>query len=164
MTTKELSYKAPVSKAVALGATSPDPGQPGCVIWSTTTGTPLYWDGSSWQSLYPIVSIGFYFPETSSSSKTVYRAKLQQAFSIAANLSGSVGSASANAAGTTTFTIKKNGSSIGTATWTAGNTVPSLATASGATQSFAVGDLLEVIYAGDTTLADPSLTLVMTRA
>lgn len=163
MTTKQLSLKAPVGLAVAIGATSPDPGSPGCTIWSTTTNTPLHWNGSSWQSLYPTVSVGFFYPGTSEDSKTLFRAKMQQAFSIPANMSGSAGGASANATGSTTITIKKNGSTVATATWSAGNSTPTLTTASGAVQTFAIGDLMEVIYSGDATLADPSLTLVMTR-
>jgi hypothetical protein len=50
MTTKQLGFRAPVSLAIAANATSPDPGFPGVWVWSSTTGTPLYWDGTAWKA------------------------------------------------------------------------------------------------------------------
>lgn len=51
MTIKDLAFRAPPSLAVAIGATTPNPGVPGVEIWSTTEGEKLVWNGSSWQSM-----------------------------------------------------------------------------------------------------------------
>lgn len=34
--------------AVAAGATTPDAGDPGALLWSTTEAAPMYWDGDVW--------------------------------------------------------------------------------------------------------------------
>lgn len=47
---KSLSPVGLPALAVALNATSPDPGYRS-VIWSTTTGGPLFWDGSKWAAV-----------------------------------------------------------------------------------------------------------------
>lgn len=38
-------------RAIAQGATSPDPGVAGVVVWSTTAGALLVWTGAAWQPL-----------------------------------------------------------------------------------------------------------------
>lgn len=48
MTTKQLSYKAPPQLAVAIGATTPNPGVNGVTIWSTIENSTLQWNGSNW--------------------------------------------------------------------------------------------------------------------
>lgn len=48
MTTKQLGFKAPLSLAIAAGATTPDPGSPGVEVWSTTTSQKMVWSGSAW--------------------------------------------------------------------------------------------------------------------
>lgn len=48
MTTQSLSFKAPPSLAVAIGATSPDPGKNGAQVWSTTALKVLEWRNGSW--------------------------------------------------------------------------------------------------------------------
>jgi hypothetical protein len=47
---QELTYVAPLRMPIAVGATTPDPGQP-CVVWSTSVGALIYWTGTSWQPL-----------------------------------------------------------------------------------------------------------------
>ena len=44
---KDLSHRALLQRAVADGATTPDPGSPGWA-WSTTENAPVYWSGSAW--------------------------------------------------------------------------------------------------------------------
>lgn len=51
MTTKDLGFRAPPSLAVAVGATTPNPGVSGALIWSTTASAPLVWDGSKWAAI-----------------------------------------------------------------------------------------------------------------
>jgi hypothetical protein len=46
------------SVAVAVGATTPNPGYP-AVIWSTTTSGVMWWNGTSWQSVAPLASPTF---------------------------------------------------------------------------------------------------------
>jgi hypothetical protein len=51
MTTKSLRFERPVQLAVALGATTPNPGETGVVIWSTTTSSLLVWTGTQWSGI-----------------------------------------------------------------------------------------------------------------
>jgi hypothetical protein len=49
MTTKQLSFKAPPQLAIAVGATTPDPGINGVTVWSTTANALVHWDSNSWE-------------------------------------------------------------------------------------------------------------------
>lgn len=53
MATKILTYQAPLSLAIAAGASTPNPGFAGVEVWSSTLGRLVYWDGSNW---HPIAS------------------------------------------------------------------------------------------------------------
>lgn len=83
---------------------------------------------------------------------------------FAAGLSSSVASAGTAATGSTVLTIKKNGSSVGTITFGAGQSTGVFAMAS--QQSFASGDVLSVHNQGsaDATLADISFSIRGTRS
>lgn len=48
MATKSLGFQSLLSLAVAEGATTPDPGQPGVWAWSTTLSRPVHWNGTRW--------------------------------------------------------------------------------------------------------------------
>lgn len=48
---KELSFQKPLSLAIAEGATTPDPGQAGVTVWSTTLSKLVYWTGSIWTAV-----------------------------------------------------------------------------------------------------------------
>lgn len=50
MTIQQVSIVAPVSRAIAAGATTPNPGYLGAEVWSTTTNTMMRWNGASWQA------------------------------------------------------------------------------------------------------------------
>lgn len=50
---KELIFQKPLTLAIAEGATTPDPGQAGVVVWSTTLGKPVHWDGAKWMPSDP---------------------------------------------------------------------------------------------------------------
>ena len=87
-----------------------------------------------------------------------------RAVSFAANFSGSRGTLSANPTATATYTVKKNGSSIGTVAVSTGG-VFTFATSGGAAQSFAAGDRMtvEAPSPADSTLANVGLTFAGTR-
>lgn len=87
-----------------------------------------------------------------------------RAVSFGANFSGSYGTLSANPTATATYTVKKNGTSIGTVAVSTGG-VFTFATSGGASQSFAAGDrmTIEAPSPADTTLADVGLTFAGTR-
>lgn len=48
---KELSFQKPLSLAIAEGATTPDPGQAGVTVWSSTLNRLVYWTGSIWMAV-----------------------------------------------------------------------------------------------------------------
>jgi hypothetical protein len=51
MTMRDQTFRAPLQLAVASGATTPNPGQDGVIIWSTTTSSHLIWHGTAWAAL-----------------------------------------------------------------------------------------------------------------
>ena len=57
MTTRQLSFQAPPSLALAVGATTPNPGVAGATAWSTTLGKLVAWNGTSWQLTTPAGSV-----------------------------------------------------------------------------------------------------------
>lgn len=81
------------------------------------------------------------------------------AFSLPAGLTGSFAKSSAAATSNSTFTIYKNGSSIGTILFGAGASAGTITFS--AQQTFAPGDLLQIIAPSpqDTTLANIAITL-----
>lgn len=79
-----------------------------------------------------------------------------------ANFGGSrAASASATATASTTFTVKKNGSSIGTIVWGVGAATATFTTSGGAAQNMVAGDVLTIVgpVSPDATLADIAITL-----
>ncbi len=42
------TFQLPMSMALAIGATTPNPGAPGARVWSTTVDAVLVWDGAMW--------------------------------------------------------------------------------------------------------------------
>jgi hypothetical protein len=82
-----------------------------------------------------------------------------RAFTLPASLTGSQGDAGTAAGASTVFSIKKNGTEFGTATWATSGTDATFAAASSTT--FAVGDILSIVAPAsvDSTLADISITL-----
>lgn len=56
MTGKAYNFAAPPAMAIAVGATTPNPGVSGAAVWSTTAGKVLIWDGSTWAD--PAASAG----------------------------------------------------------------------------------------------------------
>lgn len=87
-----------------------------------------------------------------------------RAHNFASNFAGSEGKAKTASTGTATFTVKKNGTSIGTVVFTSASTA-TFTTTSGATETLAAGDLLEIVAPSspDATLAGVRITLFGTR-
>lgn len=53
---KGLEYKSLVSAAIAANATTPNPGIAGVVVYSSTTGGLVQWDGTAWRQLVQLTS------------------------------------------------------------------------------------------------------------
>lgn len=49
-TPRALDWVIPPSAAIAVGATTPNPGRAGAMAWSTTIDALVVWDGTSWQA------------------------------------------------------------------------------------------------------------------
>jgi hypothetical protein len=125
----------------------------------TTTNT-------NWAQMAPGApyDIAFYLTGKPPASVTIFKYKFPRAVSFAANFSGAVGAApDTNATATTTFTVQKNGSTVGTIAVATGGTY-TFATSGGTTVSFASGDVMTYVSpAQDATLAGTAWTLIGTR-
>jgi len=103
---------------------------------------------------------GMYNGKITTASYSIFKFKAVRPFAFPIALTGSHFYADTAATASTVFTIKKNGSSIGTATFAAAGTVATFSFTSKV--SFAVGDVLAITgpATNDTTLADIGWTLV----
>lgn len=57
MTRRSLSPPAPPALAVTVGATTPNPAVTGALIWSTTHGRYLTWNGTSWAYVTSLATV-----------------------------------------------------------------------------------------------------------
>ncbi len=108
--------------------------------------------------------VGAFFPGVPTDAAVMLRVPVARAITIPADFAGSYGKASAASTGTVAFDIQKNGTTIGTATFTAAATA-TFTTVAGAAQSLAAGDVLSIVCPGtaDATLADIGFVLVGSR-
>ncbi len=106
--------------------------------------------------------LGFYFEGTLTNAEAVARYVFNRSVSFVANLTGSHASADTASTGTVSFTLKQNGSSVGTVTFTASAT-GTFTFASPIT--FASGDVLQIVApaTADGTLANVAINLAGTR-
>ena len=106
-----------------------------------------------------------FYPGAPAASAKVLRSPVARAVGFVANFAGSYGVAGTAATASTVFDIQKNGVSIGSATFAAAGTVATFASASGAAQTLAAGDVLSIIApaSADATLADAGFALAGTR-
>lgn len=106
-----------------------------------------------------------FYPGIPTDGATVLRVPVARAVGFVANFAGSYFSASANATAQAVFTVRKNGSSIGTVTIAAGTITATFASSGGAAQSFAAGDVLSLTApsTADATLADVGFVFAGTR-
>jgi hypothetical protein len=107
--------------------------------------------------------LSVFVPGTMVDAQLIYRRKVPRAFTLPINLTGSFVTATVAATASTTVTLKKNGSSIGTAVWAISGTTATLTFA--AAVSFAAGDVftIEGPATADVTLANVSFDLFGTR-
>lgn len=113
-------------------------------------------------SLFPY-DIGFFVPGTPADNAVVAQFIAVRAFTLADDFAGSKGVVGTNPLATATFTVKKNGSSIGTIAISTGGVFTFATTGAGV--SMAIGDILTVVAPTpqDATLADVSVILNGTR-
>ena len=106
--------------------------------------------------------LGFYFEGVLTNAEAVARYVFNRSVSFVANLTGSHASADTASTGTVSFTLKQNGSSVGTVTFTASAT-GTFTFASPVT--FASGDVLNIVApaTADGTLANVCINLAGTR-
>lgn len=107
--------------------------------------------------------ISFYLGGKLDNAQTLLKMNVVRAFTLPSGLANSVFSTGVAASASYVLTLKKNGTSIGTLTWAAAGTVPTVSFASSV--SFANGDTFEITGAAtaDSTLADFSLGFYGTR-
>jgi hypothetical protein len=104
-----------------------------------------------------------FLPGLTSASQLAYRLVVTRPFTLPINLGGSNITSVGAATGSSTWTLKKNGSSIGTAVWSAAGTTAAKTFA--AAVSFAAGDIFTIVgpVSPDATLSDISFDLFGTR-
>lgn len=123
-----------------------------------TSSTYLRGDGA-WTTHYDAkYDLALSITGTPAASAYVLTFIVVNAFSLPAGLTGSSAKASTASTGTATFTINKNGSSIGSVAFAASSTGSFTFSSS---QTFAAGDMLQIIAPGsqDATLANIGITL-----
>ncbi len=106
--------------------------------------------------------IATFYPGVPGNSQLVLRWQAPRAVTIPSGGTNSQASAGTAATGSTTFTIKQNGSSVGTVVWSASGTSGAFTISS--TINLAAGDVLTITgpSTADATLADISITLAAT--
>src|SRR6266850_3184565 len=152
-------------------------------IMGSTRGMTLYRGASAWAALAAGTSgqalqthgtsgdpqwvsqpfdLGFYFEGVLTNAEAVARYVFNRSVTFVANLTGSHASADTASTGTVSFTLKQNGSSVGTVTFTASAT-GTFTFASPVT--FASGDVLQIVApaTADGTLANVAINLAGTR-
>lgn len=118
---------------------------------STSPGTTVPYDLATFVSGLP------------AAGATVFRYNVLRAFTWPVSLTGSVFNAGTAATASATFTIKQNGTSIGTLVFAASGTVPTVTFASAVT--FAVNDVITIVAPAsqDATLADVAFDFLGSR-
>ena len=123
------------------------------------SGDGLRWNGSAWVPATRGLDVGVFLPDRPAAGALVFKLVVVRAFTLPAGLTGARGHAGAAATSPADFDLRKNGSSIGTASFAAGNATASFTLASAT--SLAEGDRLELIAPTpqDATLADLTILL-----
>lgn len=117
--------------------------------------------GSSTEQPFDLAT---YVPGLPGAASVVFRYNVLRAFTWPVSLTGSVFNSRVAATGTAVFTIKQNGSSIGSLSFAAAGTVPTVTFASAVT--FAVNDIITIEAPGtqDGTLADIAFDFLGSRS
>ncbi len=111
-----------------------------------------------------LYDIALFIPGQPAASAMVFQFVVPRAIALPVNLAGSLAKAGTAATSAAAFTLRKNGSNIGTVDF-----APAAATATFALPggtAFAAGDVLEILAPSpqDATLADVSITLMASRS
>ncbi|WP_454737585.1 hypothetical protein [Cupriavidus necator] len=161
-------YADATTGAVAVNTTGFPAGS--IPLYSIVTGATTvtsYTDARSYQpsatsGLAGAYDVGGYIAGTAGDSEVVWEFYSPRAWTLPAGASGGA-KARAAATGSSTFTLAKNGSNIGTLAWSAAGTVATLSITS--STSIAAGDVLSLTApaTANATLADIAFTLAGTR-
>ncbi len=131
------------------------------LVWTDGTTNGLTATSLGSDSTLPF-DMGLFVPGTLIDAQLVLRFNVDRPFTLPVSLTGSIFSAGTASTGTVHFTVKQNGSSIGTITFTASATgTPTFAAA----VTFAVSDVITITGPAthDATLADVGLNFKGTR-
>lgn len=111
-----------------------------------------------------LYDIALFVPGQPAATALVFRFVFPRAVSFPTNLAGSLGLAVTAPTGAAAFTVRRNGTNVGSIDFAAGQTTAAFTLAGGA--AFAAGDVLELVAPSpqDGTLADLSITLLGTRS
>ena len=157
---------ATINARPSRGSSFPESPDVGEQFYRDDLGKFFMYNGSDWKEIpmeriYDIAGSCIGKP---SANTDVMRFVAPRAFSLPASLSGSLGSAGTNATSSVTYSIKKNGTEIGTMQWAGAAAAATFTFASEV--SFAVGDVLSVTAPGtvDSTHANFQFTLVAVLA
>lgn len=132
-------------------------------ISAPAAGQSLSYNGTAWTNTGTPYDMLMYCPGVPSNSLDMARLVIPRAMTLPASLTGSYASADVAATGSTTLTLSKNGSSIGTVNFAASATTGTFTFSSAVT--FAAGDILKLVNqsTADATLANISVSLVGSR-
>jgi hypothetical protein len=133
-----------------------------CMVYTDGTANGLvFWLVTSTTAPVPY-DLGLFVPGAPTASQVVLRFNVVRAFTLPVSLTGSVATAGAASAATATFTIKQNGTSIGTIVFSTSATATF--TFAGAV-TFAVNDVITVVApaSADATLSDIAINFKGTR-
>jgi hypothetical protein len=138
----------------------------GWMAYVADSGSLVIHDGADWNAFTAgggggsLVELSMFAGGKPTTGELLFRHEFTAAIGIPINLANSQGSSGVAATASAVFSLKKNGTQFGTATWAAAGTEPTFVAA--ATTSFAIGDVLSINAPAsvDTTLADISLSIV----
>jgi hypothetical protein len=136
---------------------------PGCRLTLYSDGTP--------DSLFRLEEFGpqraaVFVRGAPSASEVIWAQRFREAHVLLPNLLGWLVEASIAADASTAWTVRVAGSSVGSLTWSAGGTVPVLATSGGAAVTIPAGSLFDIVAAAspDSLLANITTAFLFVRS
>lgn len=125
-----------------------------------TPDTMLWFNGSAWVCSKLPYDIAAYFVGKPTASLVIAQLPFARTASFNANLAGSYAKSTVAATASTTFSIQKNGSQIGTMVFAAGQSTATFTLPTGQ-ETIAVGDIITIVGPAtpDSTLANISFCL-----
>lgn len=133
--------------------------------WVVDEANEVVWNGTAWRTLPAPFDIQAMVAGSPAASGIVLRHVFVRAANFADDFSGSQASADTAATASTVFVVKKNGSNIGTISFSSAGTTGVFATSGSTIETFVPGDVLSVIAPSspDATLANISLNFAGSR-